>query len=81
MGEKNSMIFDPVKPQNNINSKNSKLSSHSDTGYIFNLSLSFIFSDEDSVNNENINNYVTSENCSVAYFAGYLSNNKFKCIL
>jgi len=29
-------------------------------------------SDEDSINNENINNDVTLEDCFVSYFAGYL---------
>jgi len=45
--------------------------------YISNLFLSSISTDEDPINNENINNDVTFEDCSVSYFAGHFG---YKCM-
>jgi hypothetical protein len=74
----NPIIIDLIRPRYQVNSNDSSLNSDSDTECISNLSLfSSISSDEDSIKNVNIDNDVTLEDCSVAYFARYLG---YKCI-
>lgn len=53
MKDKNPVIFDSVRPQNNIISNSSTLSPYFDPECISNRSLYFISSNEDSINNAN----------------------------
>lgn len=75
--DENPVLIDPVLPPKKNNPRSS-ISSDSDTEYISNISFSSsISTDEGSINNENIINDVTLEDCSVTYFAGYLG---YKCM-